>query len=416
VTRSSDARAATRPAGAIGIAAVRAWWFRRQGLASRNVPKGVGECLRQAGWLPTAGSTGVYLSIRARLPGVTRETIDRAAINGVEVVEVPGAHARPPVLVPRDEMALALRLHWASFAKHAAPQFASGRYSETALRAVASQVCRALDGGPLSTADIRASITHAEAGELLTGALIDLAVRGVIRRYSVDGRLDSPKYLYELRHPDDRPDLDGEGDAAAIGLKATRLFLQRYGPATVDEIAEWAALTKGAVRKALAALGAEPIKIDGWTDTAWLLPHDVRDLTAFEDSRDRVVLLPYRDPFVSLRRPPAVLARIGTVPVLNAKLQRVGIQEVTGLNHHAIVDGGELVGVWEYDPDASRVVTRLWSTEKTLRARVADAAGETGRFIREQLGDAKLSSVDPPDRRARRIGFCHKQRGRPPAN
>lgn len=393
-----------------GLARLRPWWFRRQGLSARNAPKSILEGVRRAGWLATAGSTGVYLSLRARLPGMTRETIDRAAIDGADIIEVPGAHARPPVLVPRDEMALALRLHWASYAKHAAPLFASGRYSEPALRAIASQACRALDEGPLSTADIRASITHADAGELLTGAFIDLAVRGVIRRYPVDGRLDSSKYLYELRHPDDRPDLDAEGDAASIRLKATRLFLQRYGPATVDEIAEWAALTKGAVRKALVDLRAEPIEIDGWTD-AWLFPDDLRAWNTFAADDNRVVLLPYRDPFVSVRRPPAMLARHDTARVLNAKLRPVAIRGVNGLSHHAIVAGGELVGVWEYDPQTKRVVARVWNSNKALRGRVAAAAAETEHFIREQLGDAKLSAVDPPARRAKRIAFCGMQAG-----
>jgi len=46
----------------------------------------------------------------ARLPGISRETIDRAAMDGVDVIEVPGAHAKPAILVPRDEMALAWRL------------------------------------------------------------------------------------------------------------------------------------------------------------------------------------------------------------------------------------------------------------------------------------------------------------------
>jgi hypothetical protein len=358
--------------------------------------------------LTTAGSTGVYLSLRARLPRIPRETIDRAAIDGIDAVEVPGAHARPPVLVPRDEVALALRLHWASYAKHAAPLFASGRYSEAALKAIASQVCRALDEGPLSTGEIRASVTHPDAGELLTGALIDLAVRGVVRRYPVDGRLDSSKYLYELRHPDDRPDLDAEGDAASIALKATRLFLQRHGPAAVDEVADWAALTKSAVRKALGALAADRISIPGWTDDAWLLPDDVRAWRTFAADDRRVVFLPYRDPFVSVRRPAAVLARHDTVPVLNAKSKPVAIRDANGFNHHAIVADGALVGVWEYDADARCIVSRVWSTEKGLRAPVAEAAAETERFIQQQLGDAKLSAVDPPARRARRIAFCQK--------
>ena len=388
------------------LAYLRAWWFRRQGLTLHTSAKAVADCLRQTGWLATVGSTGVYLSMRARLPGISRETIDRAAMDGVEIVEVPGAHARPAILVPGDEMALALRLHWASYAKHAAPLFASGRYSETALKAIASQACRVLDEGPLSTADIRAAVTHPEAGELLTGALLHLAVRGIVRRYPADGRLDSSKYLYELRHPDDRPDLDAEGDAATVALNATRLFLHRHGPAAVDEIAEWTASTKASIRKALSALRADRLKLDGWTDDAWLLPDDARAWKTFATHDNRIVFLPYRDPFVSVRRPPSALARRHNALVLNSKLKPVAIREVAGLNHHTIIAGGELVGVWEYESRTARIITRVWSADKALRARVADAAAETERFVRQQLGDAKLSAVDPPARRATRIAFC----------
>lgn len=392
-----------------GLARLRAWWFRRQGLSPRTSPKSVADGLRRIGWLPTAGSTGTYLSFRARMPGVSRDTIDRAAIDGVDIIEIPGAHARPPVLVPRDEMAVALRLYRASFAKHVAPAFASGRYSETALKAIAAQVCRALDEGPLATADIRKSVTHPEVGELLVGALYDLSLRGVIRRYPGDARLDSSKYMYELRHRDDWPNLEAEGDDASVAVKATRLFLQRHGPASVDEIAEWAVLTKGTVRKALTSLNSERIEIDGWTDDAWLLAEDVRAWNAAPADDDRVVLLPYRDPFVYHRRPQAVLARRGSERVLNASVQPVAIQNVSVLHNHVILAGGALVGLWEYDPEAKRIVTKLWGTDKQLRARVTEAAAETERFVRQQLGDAKISAVDPPAKRAKRLAFCRQR-------
>jgi hypothetical protein len=343
------------------------------------------------------------------MPRIARDAVDRAAIDGADVIEVPGAHARPPVLVPRDEMALALRLHEASYAKHVAPQVASGRIDETAIKTIVAQVCRALDEGPLSTSDIRTRVTHPDAGEWLTGALVLLSIRGVIRRYPVDGRLDSSKYAYELRHPDDRPDVDAEGDAAAIALKATRLYLRRNGPVSVGEIAEPTFLTKGTVRKALAALQAERIAVPGWTDDAWLMPDDFEAWTTFEPAEQHVVLLPYRDPFVSVRRPQAVLASRDTSPVLNTMLRPVPIRDVTVLHHHVVVAGGEIVGVWEYDGKTDRIATRLWSTDKGLRRRVADAASSTERFIRQQLGDAGLSAVDPPARRAKRIAFCRRQ-------
>jgi hypothetical protein len=391
---------------------LRAWWFGRQGLTTGSAPKTVADGVRRAGWLTTSGGVNVYLSLRARMPGVSREAIDRAALDGVDVIEVPGAHARPPVLVPRDDMALALRLHRDSYTTHAAAYFARAIFTEAALKAVAAQVCRALDEGPLSTGGIRPLLTHPDAGELLAGALVHLATRGIVRRYPADGRLDSSKYQYELRHPDDRPDLDAEGDAAAVAASAARLFLQRHGPATVDEMAEWAPLTKGALRKALAALGAEPIPIQGWTKEAWLLPEDVQAWKTFAANAARVVFLPYRDPFVARRRPPAVLAGDDRARVLNASSKPEAIGAAKKLTHHAIVSGGELVGVWEYDPGTTRIVSRVWSTEKGLRARVSDAAAETERFITRQLGDAGLSAVDPPAQRAKRLAFC----GLPPTS
>jgi hypothetical protein len=64
------------------------------------------------------------------------------------------------------------------------------------------------------------------------------------------------------------------------------------------------------------------------------------------------------------------------------------------------------VGVWEYDHDRQRIVSRLWTAGKALRAAVREASAETEQFIRDELGDAKLSSVDPPELRAKRIAFC----------
>jgi hypothetical protein len=345
--------------------------------------------------------------MRARLLGVSREAIDRAAMDRVSLVEVPGAHGRPAVLVPRDEMPLALRLHSATFQKHLAPHFARSDISPAALRGVETQVCRALDEGPLPTADIRASMRNPDAEELLVTALIDLAVRGIVHRFPVDGRLDSMKYLYELRHPDDRPDLDGEGDDGAVAAKGAEHFLRHHGPATMDEIAWWGGLTKGAVRQALRTLGAEPLAVPGWAKEVWLLPGDVPAWRSFAgQSDDGVVLLPYRDPFVYMRRAPAVLCANTRVPVLDGMLKRARIGDVDNLYHHTVLSGAQVVGVWEYDPEAETVLTRLWDADAKLRRRVADAAADTTRFVREQLGDAKLSAVDPPDKRAKRIAFC----------
>lgn len=392
------------------LARLRHWWLRRQGLTPDTAPRTIGACLKQSGWIVTAGSAGVYLAIRGRMRGLSREAVDRAAIDGTDVIEVPGAHARPPLLVPRDEMALALRLHIASFEKHAAPLIASGAISEPAIRAVSAQVCRALDEGPLTTLDLRSRITHPDTAELLIAALVGLSIRGIVRRYPIDGRLDSSRYVYELRDVDDRPDLEAEGDDDTVRRTFVKRYLRWHGPATVDEMIWWNGQTKGPIRKALSAIGAEPVAIAGWTDEAWIAAEDVSAWKSFQaDRNDTVLLLPYRDPFVYMRRPPAVLTSRPDVRVLDRQPSPVAFGKVKGLNHHAIVAGGELVGVWGYDPDGGTIAARLWTIDKRLRRRVDDAAAETERFVRDELGDLKRSAVDPPKERARRIRFCRAE-------
>lgn len=388
---------------------LRSWWQRRQGLAPDARPRTIDACIRQTGWLTTAGGPGVYLSVRARMPGVSRDAIDRAAVDGSPLIEVPGPHARPPVLVPRDDMALALRLHRTSYERHFASYLRYADIDAAMVRGVGSAVARALEEGPLSSADLRKVLPRPDLGELLTGALIDLALRGIIRRFPAEGRIDSPKYLYEWLHPDDRPDLDAEGDAAAVARKATDRFLRWHGPATLDKLTGWAELTRKAARTALEALGAEPVTLAGSGDEAWLLPDDARAWRTFDGRGDgHVALLPYRDPFVSARPGPGILTERPEAPVLDRGKKPSRLGKVTSLHHHVIVGGGEIVGVWEYDPQAHAVVARVWNTDRTLRSRVADAAEDTGRFIRDELGDAKLSAVDPPAARARRLAFCRR--------
>jgi hypothetical protein len=177
----------------------------------------------------------------------------------------------------------------------------------------------------------------------------------------------------------------------------------------LDELTWWGDLTKGAARKALCTLGAEPLAVPGWAKEAWLLPDDMLAWRSFKgEGGDRVVLLPYRDPFVHVRRGPAVLARRAGAPVLDGTLKRARIADVGSLNHHTILSGGDVVGVWEYDSAVESVLTRLWDADAGLRRRVADAAANTAHFIREQLGDAKLSAVDPPAKRAKRLAFCRE--------
>ncbi len=67
---------------------------------------------------------------------------------------------------------------------------------------------------------------------------------------------------------------------------------------------------------------------------------------------------------------------------------------------HLIVDRGRIVGLWEFDPDAGKIVHQAFVPEdKALR----EAVAETEEFIREDLGDARSFSLDSPKSRAPRL-------------
>lgn len=365
------------------------------------------DCVRRSGWLPSGGGAGVYLSILARMPGVSRNAIDRAVVDGHPLADV--RHARGSMVVPREEAYLALRLAQLSFAKYFAPQFSSGVLKPATLAAIGQSICGALEAGPQAGAELRKLVTHPQTAseDLFTAALAGLANQGIVRRFSSESRLDSPKYLFELVHPDDRPDFAAVADASALASRLAALFLSRAGPATTGDFAFWAGITKAEARKALAAIHAAPVTIPEWTSDAWLLPEDREMWESGNTARDpRVVLLPFRDPLVYARRTPAVLSDDPKAAVLDWKARRTRLGDIDGLHHHAIVAGGALVGVWEYDPETEEVVTRTWSKERGLAGRVRSAAADTARFIRSQLGDAKFYAADHVTTRAPRIAFC----------
>jgi len=75
-------------------------------------------------------------------------------------------------------------------------------------------------------------------------------------------------------------------------LELVRRWLARFGPGTEDDLTWWLGSTKAAVRRALGALEAVPVSLDGDT-TGWLLPDDVEPEPEVEPW---AALLPVLDP------------------------------------------------------------------------------------------------------------------------
>lgn len=84
-------------------------------------------------------------------------------------------------------------------------------------------------------------------------------------------------------------------DARAAHAEIVGRWLRAFGPGTEDDLRWWLGGTLGAVRGALADVGAVPVSLDGSDDPGWLLPDDLEPVATPEPS---AALLPTLDPTV----------------------------------------------------------------------------------------------------------------------
>jgi hypothetical protein len=74
-------------------------WFERQLLPPRH-GLSIADVVTKAGWIPSAGGTGPYLSFRSRIPNATRQDVDDTVVDRMELLELPSVRDTAS-LVPR---------------------------------------------------------------------------------------------------------------------------------------------------------------------------------------------------------------------------------------------------------------------------------------------------------------------------
>jgi hypothetical protein len=255
----------------------------------------------------------VYLSVWARVDGVTVADVDRALYEERTLVKQL-AMRRTLFVFPRDLLPAA----WGSASARVADQLAARLVKEVESAGLALDGAAWLeearhgvvavlgDGRALTAQEIRRQVPSLEARlDLAPGkkyaanvsiaprVLSQLGVEGTLVRGDNAGhwRLSKPRWTLMsdwlgVTPPPAKPD---EGYAELVGR-----WLRSFGPGTEDDMVWWLGATKGAVRGALAALGAEQVSLDGG-GTGWVLADDVDPVEPVEPWG---ALLPVLDPTV----------------------------------------------------------------------------------------------------------------------
>ncbi len=131
----------------------------------------------------------------------------------------------------------------------------------------AERILDVLAGGPLPRAAIKAALGAAEDPELLGYCVAQAATENRIVAVPEPGGWRADRIVFH-RWDDWLPGVDVwsmPGDEARVEL--ARLYLDRHGPATVDDFSFWSGLTKAQSQGALEAV-AEPAGGDYWATTA----------------------------------------------------------------------------------------------------------------------------------------------------
>jgi hypothetical protein len=255
----------------------------------------------------------VYLSLRARVDEVTVADVDRALYDDRSLVKQL-AMRRTLFVFPRDLLPSAWGSASARVAQQLAPRLvkeveAAGHADDGLAwleRARAAVVEALADGEALTAQEVRQRVPALEARlDLAPGkkyaanvsiaprVLTQLGVEGTLVRGDNAGhwRLSKPRWTLMSSWLGDVPPAAkaDEGYAELV----TR-WLGSFGPGTEDDLVWWLGATKGAVRAALAAVGAVEVSLDGGL-TGWVLAGDEEPVEPVEPW---AALLPVLDPTV----------------------------------------------------------------------------------------------------------------------
>jgi hypothetical protein len=259
----------------------------------------------------------VYLSLWARVDRLAVADVDRALYDDRSLVKQL-AMRRTLFVFPRDLLPAA----WGSASARVAEQLAARLVKEVEKHGLTADgaawlaeakrgVVEALAGGRALTAQELRDRVPALEGRLdlvpdkAYGANVPVAPR-VLTQLGVEGvlargvntqhwRLSRPRWTLMTDWLGDVPPAAkaDEGYAELVGR-----WLRSFGPGTEDDLVWWLGATKGAVRAALATVGAVQVSLDDG-GTGWLLPDDaLLDTGPVGEVEPWAALLPVLDPTV----------------------------------------------------------------------------------------------------------------------
>jgi Winged helix DNA-binding domain len=392
------------------LAHARALWWQKQALAGTT--KGpLAALLGDSGWLRTLGGTDVYIAARARRPGMKRAELDAAVAAGD--LRVHPAVRGCIYLVPSSAVPDLLALNAEAWRAQTEKDLAKIGKTIAVVEALAPAVLATLTE-PMTPDAIRKAFpgdipSFGDAGKKVgLSSPLPLALRllefaGKIERSLDGGKLDSERYLW-------RKTAGKLGEAARDHdqrvANVVDAFLGFAGPATLAQLSAWSGRAQRDLKAAMAKLDAVAVEVEGLGE-AYVRPADQK---AKPPAPRGIALVAFEDNY---------LVNHGLAVVTDPKHHALEADiwgsdkgpEALGKASHVlsrtILIDGLIAGFWEVDP---RTAGAVWHTfdpaPKALARELDERTADTAKFLLDELGHAKVFTLDTMDdvqKRADRI-------------
>lgn len=386
------------------LAQARAIWHLRQGLAAPAAAP-IDAILAATSWPRTLGGIDVYLSTRARVDRLRRADLD-AAVERREVQVVPAIRGCI-YLVPRQHAALCLRVAEDQWRPRTEREIQKAGTTWAEIDEVAAAARQALAQGALTPDGLRRALpagsirSLGEAGKKVgISSPLPLALRvlefaGQIERTLPGGHLDSERYEWRLAAAPATP-APVPATAAERARLLAEIFFAGAAPATVKDFAGWAGLSQRDAQQAVHDLPLQPVKVPGYSDQALAFAEDLKAVPASQT----IAFLPFEDNYLTIHgglcelTDPAYHDRL--LPVWGGGGRTSPLAGSKQIPLRPILLGPEVVGFWEYDPDAQRVVYALFA-KSAAAVSMAQAAESLTAFLRDELHHGRSFSLDTDD-------------------
>lgn len=385
----------------MSIAKDRAWLWHKQGLDGSLEGTSTSEVLARTGWSRSVGGVNPYLALFARCGAEYPAVL--ADAERMKVYELPSARGCTYV-VPSEHFGLSLGCAQGTI--DTAPMKTATKFlgvSEAEIDALQTGILDVLKDGAKTPNQLKK-----ELGDLVRGlgdegkkrgqsttlslGLAPLQTHGRIVREPIGGGFVTQNYAYRLW-----PSTPSIPDKEEAEARLAQTYFKWCGPATLEAFRWFSGLGVGRAKSAIEAAGLGALQ-----DGRFISEDEAEDYAAFEPkSSGRVAFLGSLDNMHHLTQNTGLLFDTADAEtVVPAEKNPLQLGNLTQFTSHVILADGRLIGMWEFDAEASEVVYCTWAD---FGVATTAAAEKLQAMVQAYLGDCRSFALDTPASRTDRL-------------